>query len=86
MLTKIVQGDMKSEDEDRYMDQSDISLSAETIGDSQHNEDMDLNNVLDKEKFRFFVQYCAKKDELALPTVHIGSYVCSNCMHCVGPE
>ena len=32
-------------------------MGAETVGDSQHTENMDLNNILVRDKFMFFVQY-----------------------------
>ena len=41
ILTKIVQEDIGGADEDKDMHQSDISSSAETVRDSQHNENMD---------------------------------------------
>ena len=45
------------------MIQSDMSLSAETVRDSNHSNNMDLNNILDNS--RFFVQYHGKAtDEL----------------------
>ena len=57
-LTKIVQKDITTEDEDQEMDQSDISLRPETIDNTQDNPDIDLNVVVntipDKDKFRFF--------------------------------
>ena len=73
-LTKILQKDNVTENDDSDVDQSVISLSSDLDKTQEIDSNVAQHNIADKDKFKFFVQYRGKAtDELAQKLHHVNA-------------
>ena len=73
-LSKILQKDSMTENDDSDVNQSVISLSSELDKTQEIDSNVAQHNIADKDKFRIFVQYRGKAtDELAQQLHHVNA-------------